>query len=286
MIDVQPLSGTIGSVIKGLDLRGLDPEVTAAIRAALVDRKVVFLPEQHLDPGELVAFARTFGDLTPAHPVMPGLADHPEVLEVDATRSREDPRYRDEYENDTWHADVTFMPTPPLGSVLQAVVVPPAGGDTMFADLQVAYDSMSEAMRGFLDGLDAVHDGRTEFARFLAMNPDGGMWDGERFTELVPVTHPVVRTHPESNRRGLFVNPTFTTHIKGLSRPESAAVLELLYQQATAPEHLVRWRWSAGDIAFWDNRSTLHYPVRDYGDHHRLMHRVTIRGDRPYRSSS
>jgi taurine dioxygenase len=283
MIDIEPLSGTIGAVIKGADLRGLDEDVTAAIRAALIDRKVVFLTAQHLEPPELVAFARSFGELTPAHPVMPGLAEQPEVLEVDATRSRQDPRYRDEYENDTWHADVTFMPTPPLGSILQAKVVPPAGGDTVFADLQSAYASLSAPMRGFVDQLTAVHDGRAEFARFLSTNPDGGVWDGQRFTELVPVEHPVVRTHPESGRSGLFVNPTFTTHIVGLSRAESTALLELLYEHATAQEHLVRWHWSEGDIAFWDNRSTLHYPVRDFGEHHRLMHRVTIRGDRPYR---
>jgi len=132
--------------------------------------------------------------------------------------------------------------------------------------------------------LTAVHDGRAEFARFLATNLDGGVWDGERFTELVPVEHPVVRSHPESGRPGLFVNPTFTTHIVGLRKEESRAVLALLYERATAQEHLVRWHWSTGDIAFWDNRSTLHYPVRDFGDHHRLMHRVTIRGDRPYRA--
>ena len=281
-LDVTRLSGTIGAVVRGLDLREPpSPATAAAIRAALVEHKVVFLPGQHLEPAQLVALGRAFGELTLAHPVMPGLDGHPEVLEVDATRSRQDPRYRDEYENDTWHADVTFMPTPPLGSLLQAEVVPPAGGDTMFADQQAAYESLSPPLRTFVDGLTAVHDGRAEFARFLQTNPDGGQWDGQRFTELVPVEHPVVRTHPESGRRGLFVNPTFTTHLVGVSKRESAALLALLYEAATAPEHVVRWHWSAGDIAFWDNRSTLHHPVRDYGDHHRLMHRVTIRGDRP-----
>ena len=280
-VNASPLSTTIGTVVHGVDLRSAAPSDIASIRALLVDRKVLFFPDQGLKPAELVTLGKAFGALTPAHPVMPGLADHPEVLEVDATRSRQDPRYRDEYENDTWHADVTFMATPPLGSLLQAKVVPPAGGDTIFADLQAAYDSLSAPIRDLIDNLVAIHDGRAEFARFLATNPAGGQWDGEPFTELVPVEHPVVRTHPESDRRGLFVNPTFTTHIVGLSGRESSALLELLYAHATAHEHLVRWRWSEGDIAFWDNRSTLHYPVRDYGDHHRLMHRVTIRGDRP-----
>jgi alpha-ketoglutarate-dependent taurine dioxygenase len=281
-LDIELLSGTIGAVVRGIPIRsGLEEATVAAVRQLLVDRKVVFLPDQHLEPAELVAFGRCFGELTPAHPVMPGLAGQPEVLEVDATRSRQDPRYRDEYENDTWHADVTFMPTPPLGSILEAKVIPPAGGDTLFADMQGAYDTLSPRMQRIVDELVAVHDGRAEFARFLERNPDGGMWDGARFTELVPIEHPVVRTHPESGRKGLFVNPTFTSHIVGVTKAESRAILDLLYAHATAHEHLVRWHWTEGDLAFWDNRSTMHYPVRDFGDHHRLMHRVTIRGDRP-----
>ena len=249
----------------------------------LVEHKVVFFLGQPVEPGRLVALGQAFGELTLAHPVMPGLDGHPRGPEVDATRSRADPRYRDEYENDTWHADVTFMPTPPLGSLLAAKVVPPVGGDTVFADQQAAYQGLSAPMRTLVDGLRAVHHGGSSFARFLRTNPDGGVWDGRRFTELEPVEHPVVRTHPESGRRGLFVNPTFTSHIVGMSRRgEPTRSLRLLYEHATSPEYLVRHRWSAGDIAFWDNRSTLHYAVRDYGEHHRLMHRVTIRGDRPF----
>lgn len=282
-LDVTRLSATIGGVVHGVDVsRPLEPETVAAVRQALVEHKVVFFPGQPVEPGRLVALGQAFGELTLAHPVMPGLDGHPEVLEVDATRSRADPRYRDEYENDTWHADVTFMPTPPLGSLLAAKVVPAAGGDTVFADQQAAYLGLSAPMRTLVDGLRAVHHGGSSFARFLRTNPDGGVWDGRRFTELEPVEHPVVRTHPESGRRGLFVNPTFTSHIVGVSRRESDALLRLLYEHATSPEYLVRHRWSAGDIAFWDNRSTLHYAVRDYGEQHRLMHRVTIRGDRPF----
>ncbi|MDQ1397434.1 MAG: alkyl sulfatase, partial [Acidimicrobiaceae bacterium] len=167
-LEVEPLTGTIGAVIRGVDLRQpLESGVVAAIRAALVDRKVVFFRDQSLEPAQLVAFGRAFGELTPAHPVMPGLAGHPEVLEVDATRSRQDARYRDEYENDDWHADVTFMATPPLGSVLAAKVVPPVGGDTVFADTQAAYDSLSEPVRRLVDDLRAVHDGSKEFGAFL-----------------------------------------------------------------------------------------------------------------------
>lgn len=280
-LTVEPWGGTIGSVVHDLDLSApLEPDVVAAVRALLVDRKVLFFPRQGLTPAELVAFAAQFGELTPAHPIMPGLDGHPEVLEVDATRSREDPRYRDEYERDDWHSDVTFMPTPPLGSVLQAEAIPPAGGDTAFADLQGAYASLSAPVRTLVDGLRAVHDGRPVFGRFLEANAAPFTWDGVTYDEIPPVEHPVVRTHPESGRRGLFVNPTFTSHIVGVRHRESAKLLELLYEHATAPEHVVRWRWHAGDLAFWDNRSTMHYAVHDY-DEHRLMRRVTIRGDRP-----
>ena len=204
---------------------------------------------------------------------------HPEVLEVDATRSRLDARYRDEWENDTWHTDVSFMPDPPLGSVLQAVVAPPVGGDTAFADLQAAYDRLSAPIRRLVDGLFADHDGRAEFAAFLRDRPEGGRWGDRRFTVLEPVTHPVVRLHPVTGRRGLFVNPTFTTQIVGLARRESDRVLALLYEASTQPEVTYRHRWSVGDVVVWDNRATMHMGVRDFGDAHRVLHRVTIAGD-------
>jgi alpha-ketoglutarate-dependent taurine dioxygenase len=182
---------------------------------------------------------------------------------------------------DDWHADVTFMPNPPLGSVLAAVHLPPVGGDTAFADLQAAYDDLSEPVRALVDRLEAEHDGSSSFARFLATNPDGGTWDGDCFTVLEPVRHPVVRTHPESGRRGPFVNPTFTTRIVGVSKRESDHLLRLLFEHIAAPEHQVRQRWQPGDVVFWDNRSTVHHAIHDYGQEHRARHRVTIRGDVP-----
>jgi alpha-ketoglutarate-dependent taurine dioxygenase len=280
-LELELLGGTAGAVVLGVDPRRVDAATVSTLRDVLVAHKVVVFRGARLEPAELVAFARRFGDLTVAHPVMPGLPDQPEVLEIDATKSREDPRYRDEYENDTWHTDVTFMEVPPLGSMLSARVLPPVGGDTVFADMEAAYAALSAPMQRLLDSLDAVHDGRTEFARFLETNPDGGVWEGRRFTVLEPVVHPVVRTHPESGRRSLFVNPTFTSHILEMSRSESDAVLQFLYQHAIAQEHLVRIHWNVGDVVFWDNRATMHYAVRDYGDAARVMQRVTVRGDRP-----
>jgi taurine dioxygenase len=277
----RPLAGTIGSQVDDVDLADPLPDhVVVALRALLVDRKVLVFPDQHLTAAQLRAAGAAFGELTAAHPAMPPIAeDLPEVLEIDATRSRTDARYRDEYEQDTWHTDVSFMPDPPLGSLLSGVVIPPSGGDTAFADLQAAYDSLSAPLRALVDGLSAEHDGRSEFAGFLRHRP--GIWNGVPFTELAAVVHPVVRVHPESGRRGLFVNPTFTTRILGLTRLESAALLDLLYRHATAPEHVVRHRWQEGDVVLWDNRSTMHLGVRDYGDAHRVLHRVTLAGDHP-----
>lgn len=283
-LTLTPLGSSIGSRVEGVHLADdLDDATVAALRAALVDRKVLVLPDQHLRPSELRAAGRRLGRLTDAHPVLPAIdADHPEVLEIDATRSRQDARYRDEWENDTWHTDVSFMPDPPLGSLLSGVVIPPVGGDTAWVDLQAAYDALSTPLRRLVDELEAVHDGRHEFAAFLRDDPDGGRWNGRRFTTLEPVRHPVVRVHPETGRRGLFVNPTFTTGLVGLSRQEGGDLLALLHRHATRPEHTFRHRWTTGDVVIWDNRSTMHVGIRDFGDAHRVLHRVTVAGDVPF----
>lgn len=284
-LTLTPLAGTFAAELLDLDLRvPLEPSLADELRSALAHHKVLVARGQHLSPDQLVALGRTLGELTAAHPVLPPLDDvHPEVLEIDATRSRSDARYRDEWENDTWHTDVSFMPDPPLGSILSGVVIPPSGGDTAFADLQAAYDALSTPMRTLVDGLTAEHDGRAEFGRFLADRPEGGTWAGRRFSVLEPVTHPVVRAHPVTCRPGLFVNPTFTTRILELARRESRALLDLLFEHITQPERTFRHRWQAGDVVLWDNRATLHVGVRDFGEAHRVLQRVTLRGSVPYR---
>ncbi len=284
-LSLTPLGGTFAVQIEALHLgQPLDGATVHALHAALAEHKVLVFRDQNLTPDQLVALGRQLGELTAAHPVLPPIdADHPELLEIDATRSREDPRYRDEYENDTWHTDVSFMPDPPLGSILSGVVIPTHGGDTAFADLQAAYDALSAPIRALVDGLDAEHDGRAEFATFLAEHPEGGTWGGQRFTVLEPVRHPVVRAHPMTCRPGLFVNPTFTTRIVGLSRAESRALLALLFEHITQPERTFRHRWQQGDIVMWDNRATLHVGVRDFGEAPRVLHRVTLSGNVPYR---
>ena len=217
-LDIAPLSGSIGAEIRNVDLhQPLDPETLGAVRQALLDYKVIFFPGQHLSPAEHKDFAASFGEITVAHPVIPGLEDHKEVFEIDYTKARAlVGGVRSEYDDrENWHTDVTFVETPPLGSVLNAIVIPAAGGDTLWADTQAAYEGLSDPVRQFVDGLTAIHDGTRSFGKLLEI-VGKGEWDGETFTELVQVEHPVVRTHPETGRRNLFVNPGFTQRIKGL----------------------------------------------------------------------
>lgn len=283
--EVVPLSGTIGAELRGLDLRrDLDDETVAAIRSVWLDRKVVFFPGQHLTPEEHLAFAQRFGTPTEGHPVIPAVAGHPEVFEIDYSAPRElYANYGDVARRTRgldWHTDVTFVERPPVGSILRAVVVPPAGGDTLFSDQVAAYESLSASLQAFLEDLTATHDGRAAFQGVLDQVGEGS-WEGEAYTALEPVVHPVVRTHPETGRRSLFVNPGFTSHVNELSRSESDALLGFLYEHSVRPEHVVRRHWTAGDLGFWDNRVTQHAVVGDYGDAHRVIQRVTLKGERP-----
>ena len=284
-LTVRPLTGTLGAEVRGVDLRRrLDDATVAELRALWLGYKVLFFPEQSLSPEEQVALARRFGAVTPAHPVVPGaLADVPEILVLDSRRMRASREYAPTEARSReagWHTDVTFMPTPPAGSILSAQVVPDAGGDTLWADTQAAYERLDAPVRRLVDGLTAVHDGRQAFAGFLAAGR-AVRWEGVVYRDLAPVEHPVVRTHPETLRPSLFVNPQFTSHIAGLPARDGAALLDLLFARMTVPEVTVRHRWRAGDVAFWDNRATMHYATLDYGDADRVMHRVTLRGDRP-----
>jgi alpha-ketoglutarate-dependent taurine dioxygenase len=275
MKELEPLGPHFGSIVHGIDLAAATDEQIAAVRAALIDRKVLFFRDQALDDDGQVELGRRLGELTASHPVVGGVdAAHPEIYALDST---------DNGFADVWHTDVTFMKRPPLGSILRAVTLPPAGGDTNWADSQLAYDSLSAPVRRLADELVAVHDGNREFGYYLAQRRGGkgNEWDGETVTRLDPVEHPVVRVHPETGRKGIFVNPGFTSHIVGVSEAESRGILDLLYAHLTKPEHLVRHRWRPGDVAMWDNRSTAHYANRDYGTARRVMHRITLRGDLP-----
>jgi taurine dioxygenase len=253
----------------------------SAVRSTLLGFRVVFFRDQHITPAQQVAFARHLGALTPAHPLLGGLdSEHPEVLELD---SDDYPlgvgsRGKGTSYNNRWHTDVTFSATPPAFAVLAGRVIPTRGGDTLWADLVDAYETLSPPIQALLDDLVAVHDAGATFNRFRSEDPTGEQ--RAKLAGLEPVRHPVVRVHPETAERGLFVNDTFTSAIVDLSQAESDALLNLLYEHTIAPERVVRWHWREGDIAIWDNRATAHYAAADYTER-RVMHRVTVAGDRP-----
>ncbi|MGW9263645.1 TauD/TfdA dioxygenase family protein [Gordonia terrae] len=272
--DIDEFGPSFGAEIRGVDVASASDAQVAALRQALIDYKVIVLRDQDLDDAAHIRFGNRLGDLTFGHPVW-NSGDVPnEVYSLDSA---------DNGFADVWHTDVTFMPRPPMGSILRPVVLPRNGGDTNWADAELAYRSLSEPIRRMIDGLSAVHDGNREFGYYLKQrrNGRGNTWDGEEVTELVPVTHPVVRIHPETGRKSLYVNPGFTSHIDGVSEAESRGILDLLYAHLTKPEHIVRHRWRLGDLVLWDNRNTLHYANRDYGDARRVMHRITLRGEAP-----
>jgi taurine dioxygenase len=276
---VRPLTPTIGAVIEGADLaRPLDEESLAEIRQALLDRKVIFFEDQHLTPVQHRDFAARFGALH-THPLYPGVPEAPELFILD--NHKDNPT-----DNDSWHTDVTFIETPPMASILYAKLLPPCGGDTIWSDMQAAYEALSPPFRDFLAQLDAVHDFARGFPqRGVVARGAGAEKHAKALEEHPPVLHPVVRTHPESGVDALFVNYGFTERIKGLRRKESDAILSMLFDHIQKPEFHVRWRWKENAVAFWDNRITQHYAVNDYLPHRRVMNRATILGDRPYHRS-
>jgi alpha-ketoglutarate-dependent taurine dioxygenase len=270
VLDVRPLTPTIGAEIRGVDCaRPLSDDVVAAIRAAWLDWLVLFFPGQDLDEEQQIAFASRFGELTVGHPIEPTLPALPQIQPIDSVKDR----------TNFWHTDVTFMAKPPMGSMLRAVVVPAVGGDTMWCDTRSAYETLAEPLQRFCDELVAVH--YDEYYAACVANGQMNEWDGVKLDRLLPVQHPVVRVHPETQRRNLFVNPTFTVALRDVPGSQGQGLLRVLYEHMTQPEFIVRYRWRPGTIAFWDNRTTMHFGVYDYGDTRRVMHRVILRGDRP-----
>jgi taurine dioxygenase len=280
-LDIRPLSGHTGAEILGVDLaQPLDPAVVAEIRATLLQWKVVFFRDQHITQEQHIAFGRQFGEVTPAHPTLPAaFPEHPEILLLDnqAYAKAEKDGQGPSIEN-RWHTDVTFVPNPPMGSILRGLVVPPYGGDTQWTNLVTAYETLSSPLRRLCDELHAVHHNflpikRGELSAALK----------EQFqSKDIRSVHPVVRVHPETGEKALFVNPNFTSHIQELSRKEGARVLELLYEHLASPTFTCRFRWEPGSIAFWDNRATCHLVPTDVpAGMHRSMQRITLAGDLP-----
>ena len=275
-LTITPLSSALGAQIDGVDLTlPLSEEQRTAIEQALLKHQVIFFKDQSITPQQQARFAANFGDLH-IHPIYPNVPEQPEVLVLDTA-------FTDVRDNAVWHTDVTFLPTPAMGAVLSAKQLPAFGGDTLWASGIAAFEGLSKPLQVLLDGLTATHDFTKSFPleRFGSTPEDLARWEQTRKNNP-PLSHPVIRTHPVSGRKSLFVNEGFTTKINELSEAESEAILKLLFAHATRPEYTIRWRWQENDVAFWDNRVTQHYAVDDYRPNRRVMHRATILGDAPF----
>jgi len=279
-IEVTPLSVHIGAEIGGVDLtKPLPPEQVKDINAALVKWKVVFFRDQMLDHDGHRDFARQFGDLTPGHAVYGNVEGYPEIYAV--AKHRKAKRYSGEANIrpwSGWHTDITAAINPPAASILRGDVVPPYGGDTQFTNLAAAYNGLSETLRGFLDGLRAVH----RFAPPPGVEVLNGYADAQKSNTLVS-EHPLIRVHPVSGERILFVSPSFLKSIVGMTPRESQTLVEFLWEHIVRPEYTVRFKWAPGSIAFWDNRSTSHLAPSDIfdTDFDRQFYRTTLVGDVP-----
>lgn len=274
-LHIQPLGPAIGALVTGIRVADpLTPNNRDALLAALLQHQVLFFEDQPITPAQQRDLATQFGELH-IHPIYPTVAEVPEIIVLDTSTANLP-------DNDNWHTDVTFVQNPPMGALLSAKLLPPSGGDTLWASGVAAYEALSPRFQALLDGLTAEHDMLKSFPahRFARTPEEKVRWETAKLNNP-PVTHPVIRTHPVTGRKGLFVNEGFTTRIVELSEKESDAVLRYLIRHIAKPEFTVRWRWKPNDFAFWDNRLTQHYATADYLPHRRVMNRATIVGDVP-----
>ena len=273
-IRVNPIAGALGAEVQGVDLgRPLGTVTVAALRRALLDHLVLFFRDQELTPEALLAAARQFG--TPVeYPFVEGIEGHPEVIEV-AKLEHERVNF-----GGIWHSDTTYLARPPMGTLLLAREVPATGGDTLFANMYLACETLSERLRAMLAGLTAINSSakadasRTREDRIRSAPKEGAK-------RMLEAEHPVLRTHPETGRKALYVNVAHTLRFGGMTEVESAPLLCYLCRHLTRPEFTCRFRWRPGSLAFWDNRAAQHNPINDYHGQRRIMHRVTLAGDRP-----
>lgn len=270
VIKAKPLTATVGAEIEGVDLsKPLDRQAFTEVHDALKQYCVIFFRDQELDHESHKSFGRLFGELH-VHPAIPGPEGHPEILPIHTDRNS------NYIAGERWHSDVSCDEEPPLGSILHLHTVPEVGGDTLFSNMYAAYDALSDRMKAYLDGLTARHDGEPQYRGRYS---DMGVNDAGKVYPRAD--HPVVRTHPETGRKCLFVNPIFTTRINDVPRIESDSILRMLHEHCAKSDFHVRFRWQPNSVAFWDNRCVQHLAIWDYYPHVRSGFRVTIKGERP-----
>jgi len=273
---VTRLTPALGAEISGLSLTQTPANPLREIITRLLHQhQVLFFRNQHLNPQQHYDFAKLFGDLH-IHPIYPNVPDRPEIMLLDTHNTTA------LLDNSDWHSDVSCIERPPMGAILTAQHLPVTGGDTIWSSATAVYESLSAPLRALLVGLTAEHDLIHAFteAKYAQTAEGRARWQAAR-EKNPPVNHPVIRTHPETKQKAVFVNETFTRKINELHKDESAALLQCLYQRIADPQFSVRWRWQEGDVAFWDNRITQHRAIDDYHPARRIMHRATILGEKP-----
>jgi len=271
---IKKLTPNIGAEIIGKNIfDNLTTTICDKIYDTLIENKVIFFRNQRLDNDQHINFAKSFGEIEPPHPVYPHVEQYPEIvlLENDGNRPPD---------TDVWHTDVTFKPNPPFASILYSKIIPPSGGDTLWSCLSSIYNALPNDIKKYLETLNALHDMgdfRNTFVKNEPVGPAEKLNKG--FIKFGSAIHPVVKTHPITNRKLIYVNPGFTNHIVGLNATDSNNLLNYLFTFMNKPEFQIRFKWSENTIAMWDNRCTMHYAIGDYAPHHRKMHRVTILND-------
>jgi taurine dioxygenase len=271
-IEVRPLAGALGAEVFGVDMAAdLDDELVREVRQAFLDHLVIFLRAQSVTPQEQVAFARRFGDPM-EYPNLPGLPEEPLITPV--------VKLEHEHNNfgGVWHSDTTYLPDPPMGSMLLAREVPPYGGDTVFANQYLAYEALSDGLQATLDGLMGISSSaKAEASRTV----EDRLKEAGVERKALTAEHPLVRTHPETGRKALYTSDAHTVSIKGWTEEESLPLLRFLWAHQIRPEFTCRFRWQPGSLAFWDNRAAMHNPINDYHGYRRVLHRITLAGDKP-----
>ena len=261
-LQIRPVAPTLGAEVRGIDVRNIGDAEFEVVRDAFREHRLLVIKDQSLSPEELMAWGRRWGELL-VHPLTPHIDGFPPVQAIQNTGTKTTI-------NEHWHSDMTFEPQPPKMTILHALEVPELGGDTAFADQHAAYDSLSDGLKRLLDGMRAVH-AAVGLARIVGKDPR----DAPR------AVHPVIRTHPDTGRKALYVCRAFTQHFEDMTSSESRGLLEFLFERSYRPDFTHRHKWERGDLVLWDNRSLLHYAIHDHGDSPRLLHRITVQGEVP-----